>query len=59
MKFEVYLKYLFRIVVSRDNIFKDIASLEYKKTIRCIDIPTKIVSQNDDLLSDFLFEAFN
>ena len=46
-------------LVSSDNIFKEIVSLDTKKATRSNDVPTKIVKANADLFSIFVSNAFN
>ena len=46
-------------LVSSDNIFKDIVSLDTKKATHSNDVPTNIVKENADLFSVFVPNAFN
>ena len=46
-------------LVSSDTIFKEIVSLDTKKAMHSIDVPTKIVKANTDLFSVFASNAFN
>ena len=46
-------------LVSSDNIFKEIVSLDTKRATRSNDVPTKIVKANTDLFSIFVSNAFN
>ena len=46
-------------VVSPDTIFKEIGSLDTDKSTHSNDVPTKIVKDNADLFSVFVFNTFN
>ena len=46
-------------LVSSDNIFKDIVSLDTKKATHSNDVPTNTVKENADLFSVFVPNAFN
>ena len=44
---------------TRDEILKEILSLDTTKTCQDTDIPTKILKENADIFSDFLFAYYN
>ena len=45
--------------VTRDEILKEILSLDTTKACQDTDIPTKILKENADIFSDFLFAYYN
>ena len=45
--------------VTRDEILKEILSLDTTKACQDTDIPTKILKENADVFSDFLFAYYN
>ena len=45
--------------VTRDEILKEILSLDTTKACQDTDIPTKILKENADIFSDFLFANYN
>ena len=45
--------------VARDEILKEILSLDTTKACQDNDIPTKILKENADIFSDFLFANYN
>ena len=45
--------------ITRDEILKEILSLDTTKACQDIDIPTKVLKQNADIFSDFLFAYYN
>ena len=44
---------------TRDEVLKEILSLDTTKTCQDTDIPTKILKENADIFSDFLFAYYN
>ena len=44
---------------TRDEILKEILSLDTTKACQHTDIPTKILKENADIFSDFLFAYYN
>ena len=44
---------------TRDEVLKEILSLDTTKTCQDTDIPTKILKENADTFSDFLFAYYN
>ena len=45
--------------IDRKRIFNELQKLKSKKTFQGSDIPVKIIKENIDIISDFIYNNFN